>query len=582
MKYVNLITSNKNKVEEYERYVKSFGIDLAIEIKNIEVLELQSMNSEEVIAGKVEYVQARTTQPFLIEDTSFLTDKYPDFPGTNTKFINKTLGIDGWRQLFDEGDRIRARTSLAFHYLGETHIFRGEIEGVITFKNLSDLNTEMLLNSLFYVESSNDLLGNLIKKDSFQNHRKKAFGKFIDYIKVSDQEEFEAVEGISKKWGDRASDWESELRNPNSYVNYEQGYDRFLVLIKKFMPEITGEVLDLGCGTGYIARQIAEKKDVNVTGIDISLEMIHTAMPYEKENLKFRQTRLNQVFKEDFFDVIVSRGAIISQIPQLSVFDFIKSIDCMAKEGAYFFFDFIQNLENGDYPTKNIINQFSLDQITRIMEEMGWVKIYAEESEVARVRIVGFHKSMEKGVYFVTSNPAKIEEFKEAIGESDITLFFCGLTIEEIKSDSLEKIVADKLVKSFEVIKKPVICTDGGIFINALNGFPGENSKQAAQKVGAHGLLKLMESVQDRSAVRRNCIGYYDGEKMEFFTSEILCDISKSVREKYSSYELDKILIPLSKRNPQLLTYSEIDLASRVALTELPQLAEFIQKILRG
>jgi len=383
------------------------------------------------------------------------------------------------------------------------------------------------------------------------------------------------------KWSNRAETWESGLKDPNSYVNYEGEYDRFSSLIKKFMPEINGEVLDIGCATGLIARQIAEKDNVNVTGVDISSEMIKIANIHKKGNLNFKKIEFNQIFFKNGFDFIVSRGVLISLMSKLSVFEFLKSIDLMAKDGAYFIFDFIQNLENGNFPNKNKLNQFSLEQIRHIMEEFGWVNIYAEDSETARVKIVGFHKLIKNGTYFATSNPIKIEEFKGIIGKTNINLYFCGINTEEIKSDSLEKIVSDKLIKYFSILKKPVICTDGGIFINALNGFPGVNSKQAAQKIGAHGLLKLMENIKDRSAQRRNSIGYYDGKNMEIFTSEIPCKISEFIREKYASYEIDKILIPLSKKNPQLLTYSEIVLQLRPALTELPQLAEFIKKRIR-
>jgi XTP/dITP diphosphohydrolase len=101
-------------------------------------------------------------------------------------------------------------------------------------------------------------------------------------------------------------------------------------------------------------------------------------------------------------------------------------------------------------------------------------------------------------IHFATSSKMKFLEFKEALGGMHVILESFTGEVEEIKSDSIREIAEDKARKYFVILKKPVICTDGGIFIDQLNGFPGANSKFVAQKIGATGILTLMEEKQNR------------------------------------------------------------------------------------
>jgi XTP/dITP diphosphohydrolase len=46
--------------------------------------------------------------------------------------------------------------------------------------------------------------------------------------------------------------------------------------------------------------------------------------------------------------------------------------------------------------------------------------------------------------------------------------------------------------------KKPVLVTDTGSFIDALNGFPGANTKFTLNRIGNKGLIKLLEGFENR------------------------------------------------------------------------------------
>ena len=57
-------------------------------------------------------------------------------------------------------------------------------------------------------------------------------------------------------------------------------------------------------------------------------------------------------------------------------------------------------------------------------------------------------------------------------------------------------------------LNRSVIVEDAGLFIRALNGFPGTYSKFVQNSLGNQNILKLMDGVDDRYAEFRSVIGY--------------------------------------------------------------------------
>lgn len=588
MRQLSIVTGNKNKADEYGLYAKEDSLPINFSIQHVEIPELQNDDPERVLLSKVEYIAKCIKLPFCVEDTVFFSDRFPNFPGINTRFVNKTLGSEGWKRLFTEGDSLRAVTRIAVHVFGKTEIFIGELVGSISFIrwNAEDGPTDinMPLNSLFYIKEKNAFLDEALKDKTFFNHRRRAFQKMCEWIKGVNISEQAALAEISENWNNRADDWNNILNDPKSYVNYEIGYARFDAVVRKILPIIPphSNVLDIGCGTGKVAELIAGKRaDVVVFGQDISGKMINEAnrrIELQGTKISFSVGELNKVgFKENSFDFFTSRGVVLSHIPVTAAVDFLNTVTRLARPDAYLILDFIQNLKSGDFPPKRPLTEWSSETVGDIMRELGWLPVYDEEKTGTRVRIMAFQMmGSEKYTYFVTGNPLKVIELSSAMGASEKTLAFASLPLKEIKSDSVEEIVLDKVRQSYTYLRKPVLCTDGGIFINALKGFPGCNSKQAAERLGARGILTLMKGVADRSAIRRNAIAFFDGKNEKIMVSEVDCLIAEEVRELHPSYELDKILIPASEHNKQKLTYSEMPVEGRVEFTELPQMIKFV------
>lgn len=119
-----------------------------------------------------------------------------------------------------------------------------------------------------------------------------------------------------------------------------------------------------------------------------------------------------------------------------------------------------------------------------------------------------------KVVFFATNNFHKFEEARRVLAQYKIAVGMLRVKALEIQSDSLSDIAQASVIDAFERCHLPVIVEDAGLFINALNGFPGPYSAYVYKTVGNAGLLKLMEKVADRKATFQSIIAYYDGYRV--------------------------------------------------------------------
>jgi XTP/dITP diphosphohydrolase len=112
---------------------------------------------------------------------------------------------------------------------------------------------------------------------------------------------------------------------------------------------------------------------------------------------------------------------------------------------------------------------------------------------------------MHETLLIATKNVHKLREMAPILESYGFRLQPADLPKIEIQSDSLQEIVA-YAAKSLPRLDKPVIVEDAGLFINALNGFPGPYSHYAYKTIGCKGILKLMQQATDRTAVFQSAI----------------------------------------------------------------------------
>lgn len=105
-------------------------------------------------------------------------------------------------------------------------------------------------------------------------------------------------------------------------------------------------------------------------------------------------------------------------------------------------------------------------------------------------------------INFITSNKGKITSLENTLKQHNIEALVVSqnLDIIEPQFDSVQEVSKFKALKAFEVVKEPVLVEDGGFSVKALNGFPGVYTKYVLKTLGADGILKLIDGIQNRTA----------------------------------------------------------------------------------
>ncbi|MBP7070237.1 MAG: XTP/dITP diphosphatase [Methanothrix sp.] len=121
-------------------------------------------------------------------------------------------------------------------------------------------------------------------------------------------------------------------------------------------------------------------------------------------------------------------------------------------------------------------------------------------------------------IYFVTSNKGKYAEARalfEDLVQKDI-----GYT--EIQADSLEEVAAYGIMEVAARLDRPVMIEDAGLFVHALQGFPGVYSAYVQKTIGNAGILRLMEGVDRRTAHFKSVVAYVEpGREPVMFKGEV-------------------------------------------------------------
>jgi len=115
--------------------------------------------------------------------------------------------------------------------------------------------------------------------------------------------------------------------------------------------------------------------------------------------------------------------------------------------------------------------------------------------------------------YFVTTNVYKFLEVRRVLSEYKIATAMLRVGAIEIQDDNAENIAKASAMDAVKNSGLPIFVEDAGIFIKALNGFPGPYSSYVYRTLGTKGLLKLMRNVKSRGAYFQAIIAFSNPEE---------------------------------------------------------------------
>ncbi|MFH1590908.1 MAG: non-canonical purine NTP pyrophosphatase [archaeon] len=175
-------------------------------------------------------------------------------------------------------------------------------------------------------------------------------------------------------------------------------------------------------------------------------------------------------------------------------------------------------------------------------------------------------------ITLITSNPNKVKEFSQVL-EPDIGVDHVELEYPELRSDDPEEIVRLAASQLADRMGKPVVAEDSGLFIDALQGFPGTCTKYVFQRIGNDGLLKVMENVdaEKRRCFYKSAVGYCEpGGKAVSFLGVEEGTIAESARGD-QGWGQDPIFIPAgdSKTYGELRKDGDVNIFRRKAVEKL-------------
>ncbi|MEM3383609.1 MAG: XTP/dITP diphosphatase [Nitrososphaerales archaeon] len=183
-----------------------------------------------------------------------------------------------------------------------------------------------------------------------------------------------------------------------------------------------------------------------------------------------------------------------------------------------------------------------------------------------------------RSLYFVTSNKHKFHEAKDILENYNIKLRMVNRKIEEIQSDDLRKIALHSLKSAFTINKFPMIVEDAGLFIKALNGFPGPYSSYVYKTLGSDGIIKLMIGKDDRDAEFRSVVAFSNSSIIKTFKGIVKGKIAIKPRGKLG-FGFDPLFVPRgSKRTFAEMVLEEKNKYSHRALA----LKKFIRWFVRN
>jgi XTP/dITP diphosphohydrolase len=160
---------------------------------------------------------------------------------------------------------------------------------------------------------------------------------------------------------------------------------------------------------------------------------------------------------------------------------------------------------------------------------------------------------------FASSNINKYYEINDLVSvmKDSIKVTFKKMELKEIQSDSLLEVAENKVLQAFKIGQKEVFVEDAGLFIQALNDFPGVYSSYVNKTIGNVGIIDLLANKVNRNASFKSIIAFHDGSKIESFVGEIKGKIS--FESTNGGWGFDPIFVPDNTG----LTFGQMDLKTK-------------------
>lgn len=149
-----------------------------------------------------------------------------------------------------------------------------------------------------------------------------------------------------------------------------------------------------------------------------------------------------------------------------------------------------------------------------------------------------------KKVTYVTENWSKILSAKQILEPLGIKVDNIKMDTPEIQADTVEEVAKYSAKYASEKLKCSVLKNDTGLFIEALNGFPGPYTHYVDEKLGEDGVLKLLKNEKNRNACFIEAFAYCEYGKEPIVFKSITKGKIAEKKSGIHGWSWDFIFIP--------------------------------------
>lgn len=143
----------------------------------------------------------------------------------------------------------------------------------------------------------------------------------------------------------------------------------------------------------------------------------------------------------------------------------------------------------------------------------------------------------DKELVFITGNLDKLTEVRNILG---FEVLSHKLDLPEVQGIEVIDVVREKVKAAYDVLKKPVMVEDTGVYFDGMNKFPGALIKWVEDSVGNDGIVKMISGFSDLGCCAETIVGVYDGKEFSFYSGKVYGKIVSPRGE--NGFGWDKVL----------------------------------------
>ncbi|MBP2636793.1 MAG: methylase involved in ubiquinone/menaquinone biosynthesis [Firmicutes bacterium] len=166
-------------------------------------------------------------------------------------------------------------------------------------------------------------------------------------------------------------------KNSGSYADKFMQYNPYVTHVAEFAKLLENDfvILDIGCGPGNVAKQLYAEKELTITGIDLSVEMLELAKRNVPQGNFHLQDSRKANFPSESFDAVILSFSIV-HLEDAEAKAVLANASNWVRSGGYVYLSFMEGKQPGFETTSFseqplYFNYFQEAEIKAFLEQRG-------------------------------------------------------------------------------------------------------------------------------------------------------------------------------------------------------------------